>query len=40
MLSDGKIVEEGNHKELVAAGGMYADLHFKQLLEKELEELN
>ena len=40
VLSDGKIVEEGTHDELLAAAGMYADLHYKQLLEKELEELN
>lgn len=40
VLADGKIVEEGKHEELVALGGIYADLHYKQLLEKELEELN
>jgi ATP-binding cassette subfamily B protein len=40
VLSDGKIAEIGNHDELVAKAGIYADLHFKQLLEKELEELN
>jgi ATP-binding cassette subfamily B protein len=39
MLSEGKIAEEGTHDELVALNGIYADLHYKQLLEKELEEL-
>ncbi len=40
VLSGGKIAEEGTHEELVSRGGIYADLHYKQLLEKELEELN
>lgn len=40
VLSDGIIAEEGTHDELVILGGIYADLHYKQLLEKELEELN
>jgi ATP-binding cassette subfamily B protein len=40
ILSKGKIAEEGTHEELVALGGIYSDLHYKQLLEKELEELN
>jgi ATP-binding cassette subfamily B protein len=40
VLSDSKIAEEGTHEELVAVGGIYADLHYKQLLEQELEELN
>jgi ATP-binding cassette subfamily B protein len=40
VLADGKIAEHGKHDNLVALGGIYADLHYKQLLEKELEELN
>lgn len=39
VLSDGKIAEQGTHNELVELGGIYADLHQKQLLEKELEEI-
>ena len=40
ILHNGKIAEQGTHEELLALNGIYADLHFKQLLEKELEELN
>jgi len=39
VLSDGKIAEQGTHNQLVELGGIYADLHQKQLLEKELEEI-
>jgi ATP-binding cassette subfamily B multidrug efflux pump len=37
VLSAGRIVEQGTHAALVEAGGYYADLYQKQLLEEELE---
>jgi len=40
VLENGKIAEQGTHAELVGRNGIYAELHYKQLLEKELEELN
>ena len=39
VLDSGRIVEEGNHEQLLDLGGIYSDLHQKQLLEEELEEL-
>lgn len=39
VLDNGEIIEEGTHAELVNIGGLYADLHQKQLLEEELKEL-
>ena len=39
VLRDGAIAERGTHDELVALGGMYADVHTKQLLAEELEEM-
>ncbi len=40
VLAEKGIAEEGTHDELVAKGGIYAELHFKQLLEEELKEMN
>ncbi|MFH1196698.1 MAG: ABC transporter ATP-binding protein [bacterium] len=40
VLDKGKVAEEGTHEELVSLGGIYADLHTKQLLEEELTEMN
>jgi ATP-binding cassette subfamily B protein len=36
VLDDGRIVERGTHDDLVAANGLYAEMHKKQLLEEEL----
>ncbi|MGE5314400.1 MAG: ABC transporter ATP-binding protein [Acidobacteriota bacterium] len=40
VMKEGRIIERGSHAELVALGGLYAELHFKQLLEKELDEIS
>ena len=39
VLEQGRIAEEGTHDMLVELGGIYADLHYKQLLEEELKEI-
>jgi ATP-binding cassette subfamily B multidrug efflux pump len=36
VLHEGRMVEQGTHSELLRAGGHYADLYKKQLLEEEL----
>jgi len=36
VLDQGRILERGTHAQLTAAGGVYADLHQRQLLEEEL----
>ena len=39
VLDEGRIVEEGSHDELLAAGGLYSRLAREQALEEEIEEL-
>ena len=36
VLDQGRITERGTHDELIGRGGLYAELHRKQLLEEEL----
>jgi len=37
VLDQGRVIERGNHDELIGQGGLYAGLYRKQLLEQELE---
>ena len=37
VLSDGEIIERGNHEQLLAKDGLYADLHKRQQIEQWIE---
>ncbi len=39
VLDEGRVVETGTHDELVARGGLYAEIHERQKLEAEIEAL-
>ncbi len=39
VLDEGKIIERGNHDELVRDGGVYAELYQQQRLSEELEQI-
>lgn len=40
VFKDGSIAEQGSHEELVEKNGIYADIHYKQLLEEELKDMD
>ena len=37
VLDEGRVAEEGTHAQLVARGGLYAEIHERQRLEEEIE---
>lgn len=37
VMDEGRIVERGNHEQLAALNGIYADMYHKQLLDQEAE---
>ena len=39
VLDEGRIIERGNHDELVRHGGVYAELYQQQRLSEELEQI-
>ena len=38
VIDEGRLAEEGSHEELLAQGGIYADMYNRQLLEKMKKE--
>ncbi len=40
VLDHGQIAERGNHQQLIELGGMYAQMHQKQLLDSEITQFN
>ncbi|MDD2432042.1 MAG: ABC transporter ATP-binding protein [Firmicutes bacterium] len=38
VLDEGRIIERGNHNQLVQVGGFYAELYRKQLLEEQIKQ--
>ncbi|EIG39724.1 efflux ABC transporter, permease/ATP-binding family protein [Streptococcus infantis ATCC 700779] len=38
VMKEGNIIEQGNHDELMAQGGFYADLYNSQFTEDQSEE--
>ena len=36
VLDEGRVIERGDHESLLALGGLYAEIHERQLLEAEL----
>lgn len=38
VMEDGKVIEEGNHAELLEKGGYYAKIYAKQLIESEMQD--
>ena len=39
VLDEGAIAERGTHTELISQGGIYAAMHRRQQLTRELEEI-
>ena len=37
VMKEGNIIEQGNHEEIMAQGGFYADLYNSQFTEDEVE---